>query len=68
MTNSIIQEVYASPNGDKWALARNGEGELVVYHRPSPASGGFFWEMGVIFFLEERRPKKISFYRRIWRS
>ena len=46
MTISIIREVYASPNGDKWALARNGEGELVVYHEPNRAS-----EIAVDVFL-----------------
>ena len=51
MTNSIMREVYASPNGDKWALARNGEGELVVYHQPSPASGGVVSEIAVDVFL-----------------
>jgi hypothetical protein len=51
MTNSIIKEVYASPNGDKWALARNGEGKLVVYHQPNRASGGVVSEIAVDVFL-----------------
>jgi hypothetical protein len=51
MTISIVREVYASPNGDKWALARNAEGALVVHHQPNRASGGVVSEIAVDVFL-----------------
>ena len=51
MTNSIIQEVYASPHGDKVGSRKKRERELVVYHQPSPASGGVVSEIAVDVFL-----------------
>jgi hypothetical protein len=51
MAPSLVKELYLSPNGDRWALARNGEGQLVVRHYPNPASGGLASEIAVDVFL-----------------
>jgi hypothetical protein len=51
MTTSTARELYASPNGDRWALARNRDGELVVCHQPNRASGGVVSEIPVDVFL-----------------
>jgi hypothetical protein len=51
MTTFTVREFYASPNGDRWALARNGDGELVVRHEPNWASGGMVSEIAVDVFL-----------------
>jgi len=51
MTTSTARELYASPNGDRWALARNRDGELLVCHQPNPASGGVVSEIPVDVFL-----------------
>jgi hypothetical protein len=48
---TTVRELYASPNGDRWALARNGDGELVVCHQPNRASGGVVSEIPVDVFL-----------------
>ena len=39
---TTVRELYASPNGDRWALARNGDGELVVCHQPNRRPEGWF--------------------------
>src|SRR3984957_18605542 len=51
MTTSIVRDLYASPSGDRWDLARNGGGELVVHHQPSRTSGGVVSEIAVDVFL-----------------
>jgi hypothetical protein len=51
MGTSPVKELYLSPNGDRWALARNGDGKLVVSHHPSRASGGQPSEIAVDVFL-----------------
>jgi hypothetical protein len=39
--NLETREVYASPNGDRWYLARNPEsGHAFVQHVPNEPSGG----------------------------
>ncbi|HVL72044.1 MAG TPA: hypothetical protein VM434_09185 [Beijerinckiaceae bacterium] len=36
-----LRELYASPNGDRWFLARYPEsGRVFVLHEPNPPSGG----------------------------
>lgn len=40
MAKPTIKDLYASPNGDRWALSRNAAGSFVVLHHPNPASGG----------------------------
>jgi hypothetical protein len=51
MATSPVKELYVSPNGDRWTLARNGDGELVVSHHPNRASGGVVSEIAVDVFL-----------------
>jgi len=35
------REIYSSPNGDCWFLARDPKsGQVFVVHEPNPASGG----------------------------
>jgi hypothetical protein len=35
------RELYISPNGDRWYLARDGDlGEVFIWHEPNAASGG----------------------------
>jgi hypothetical protein len=51
MTTTPVKELYVSPNGDKWVLARNGDGGLVVCHQPNRASGGVVSEIAVDVFL-----------------
>jgi hypothetical protein len=51
MTPFTVRELYAIPNGDRWTLARNGDGELVVCHQPTRASGGVVSEIPVDVFL-----------------
>ena len=51
MATSIVSDLYASPNGDRWYLARNGDGELVVRHQPNRTSGGAVSEIAVDVFL-----------------
>jgi hypothetical protein len=51
MAASAVNELYVSPNGDRWVLARNASGELVVRHYPNRASGGTPSEIAVDVFL-----------------
>jgi hypothetical protein len=51
MAASAVNELYVSPNGDRWLLARNASGELVVRHYPNRASGGTPSEFAVDVFL-----------------
>ena len=51
MGDSLVRELYASPNGDTWALARSGRGELVVRHHANRASGGIVSDIAVDVFL-----------------
>ena len=46
-------ELYFSPNGDRWILAQDGEGKLVVRHQPNLASGGVVSEIPVDVFLAQ---------------
>jgi hypothetical protein len=62
MATSSVKELYLSPNGDRWALARNGDGKLVVSHHPSRASGGQPSEIAVDVFLSHggRGPEHLA--------
>ena len=51
MATSPVKELYLSPNGDRWALAKNADGELVVYYHPNRASGGVVSEIAADVFL-----------------
>ena len=51
MASTTVKEVYVSPSGDKWVLARNGDGELVVGHYPNRACGGGPSEIAVDVYL-----------------
>ena len=36
-----MRELYSSPNGDRWYLARDvGRGQVFIRHEPNPPSGG----------------------------
>lgn len=44
--------LYASENGDRWSLARDGEtGRVVVRHRPNLSSGGQTSDIALGAFL-----------------
>ena len=46
------RELYASPNGDRWLLARDpATGRVFVRHEPNLASGGRATEVGIAEFL-----------------
>jgi hypothetical protein len=45
------KELYASPNGDRWTLAQDVDGKLVVRHQPNRASGGIASEIPLDVFL-----------------
>ena len=69
MATSPVKELYLSPNGDRWALARNGDGKLVVSHHPSRASGGQPSEIAIDVFLSHGgRGPSIRPSRRRWQS
>jgi hypothetical protein len=51
MATSLVEELYNSPNGDRWTLCRNSSGTLVVCHQPNEASGGHARETEVNLFL-----------------
>ena len=53
MPASVVKELYASPNGDRWILCRSLAGQLVVSHRPNLASGGRASEIDVDVFLSQ---------------
>jgi hypothetical protein len=44
------RELYASPNGDRWLLVRDGQ-RVAIRHEPNPASGGAASERNVGEFL-----------------
>ena len=46
------RELYSSPNGDRWLLARDVRtGRVFVRHEPNAASGGETAELGIGEFL-----------------
>jgi hypothetical protein len=51
MAASLVQELYNSPNGDRWTLCRNAAEKLVVCHQPNQGSGGHASETDVNVFL-----------------
>jgi hypothetical protein len=51
------RELYGSPNGDRWLLARDpASGDLFVRHEPNAASGGRPSDVDIGAFLS-RGPK-----------
>lgn len=49
------RQIYTSPNGDRWSLARDSEAGLVfIQHEANLASGGQVTDMEIGEFL--RRP------------
>jgi hypothetical protein len=53
VTTLVLNDLYVSPNGDRWTLCRDSAGNLVVSHHPNPASGGASHETGVTNFLSQ---------------
>src|SRR5579884_3577640 len=53
MAASVVKELYASPNGDRWSLCRLPSGKLVVSHKPNKASGGPPYETDIEVFLAQ---------------
>jgi hypothetical protein len=54
------REIYSSPNGDRWFLARDPDsGQGFVVHEPNPASGGQPSQIDIGRFLSrgERGPE-----------
>ena len=51
MSSVAEKELYSSPNGDRWTLAQDGDGKLIVRHQPNRASGGIDSEIPVDIFL-----------------
>lgn len=46
------REIYRSPNGDRWLLARDSvDGPVSVRHEPNPPSGGRAQTLGIGQFL-----------------
>ena len=47
-----IRELYLSPNGDRWYLARETDsGRVYIKHQANEASGGRVTEIGIGAFL-----------------
>ena len=53
MEAPILKELYNSPNGDRWALSKDGAGKLVVLHEPNKSSDGRPSEIAVDVFLSQ---------------
>ena len=53
VTTLVLNDLYVSPNGDRWTLCRDSAGNLVVSHHPNPASGGASLETRVTNFLSQ---------------
>ena len=54
------RELYSSPNGDKWFLARNPEsGSIFIRHEANVPSGGQVTDISIGVFLSrgERNPE-----------
>jgi hypothetical protein len=49
----VLNDLYVSPNGDRWTLCRDSAGNLVVSHHPNPASGGASLDTRVANFLSQ---------------
>jgi hypothetical protein len=60
MAASEVKELCVSPNGDRWILARNASGELVVCHHPNRPSGGMPAEIAVLLAPSPRSGKRFS--------
>jgi hypothetical protein len=50
---STVKELYNSPNGDRWVLAKDTSGRLIISHHPNAASGGSPSEMDADVFLAQ---------------
>lgn len=47
-----VRELYSSPNGDRWSLARDPEsGQVFVRHQANPASGRKTTDIAIAAFL-----------------
>ena len=47
-----VREIYSSPNGDRWDLARDPEsGQVFVRHQANLASGGKSTDLAIAAFL-----------------
>ncbi len=47
-----VRELYSSPNGDRWDLARDpASGQVLVRHQANPASGGESTDIAIAAFL-----------------
>lgn len=50
----VTDEIYRSPNGDRWWLVRDtGSGREFVRHEANPSSGGHVTETDVAVFLSQ---------------
>ena len=67
MKATLITELYSSPNGDKWFLARDpANGGAFVRHEPNGASGGQITDMQIPAFLSgPRHPEQEALLRLI---
>jgi hypothetical protein len=50
----LVEDIYKSPNGDRWRLFRDtASGRAFVCHEPNLASGGRVTDSGVEEFLSQ---------------
>ena len=69
MAASPITELYVSPNGDRWILGENQEGELVVCHHPNKRSGRAPSEIALdVSFLMAGKDQNIKLSQRHWQT
>jgi hypothetical protein len=62
------RELYSSPNGDRWFLARDpASGEVFIQHLPNTASGGWPSHIEIGTFLNQggRGPERQELLRLI---
>ena len=65
------REIYRSPNGDRWLLARDPEtGRVFVRHEPNLPSGGQVAdiEIGAFLIAAGNGPEKQELLRSDWNS
>jgi hypothetical protein len=55
VSNVAARELYSSPNGDRWYLARDRSGRVLVRHEPNLPSGGRSTEIDIGLFLRTGR-------------
>ena len=66
MEAPILKELYNSPNGDRWALSKDGAGKLVVLHEPNKSSGGRPSEVAYVFLSEGDQGPEHQAWRESW--